>query len=276
LAPQSSLCRSLPSFARILKGAAAMSHIPRRATQHGVFLSGCELSPPALKPGQTELHRQDLYTKEVKPVQRPYMFQDQFADSHYTTHIARVTLPEDYEDPTAACVPPTVTCHGAGGTDHWVSEYKRSLNQASSEEAEFGNPWFPHDEFNKEPTLAGRGNMNSTYQEEFGKHRSNPRDKIFLSNKRAMDAGTTKGTKHIPGYQGFVPGNTFSEEVARVEMGDFNRSVDKTNIEQTYHSNMIGYSGHQPSSALNHRGGRQPSNRTVYGHDFPDPSSLKV
>jgi len=260
-------------------GVGTMSHIPKRATQNGIFLSGSEISPPVLKPGQTELHRKDLYIKEAKPVQEPYLFQDQVIDSNYTKSIARITLPEDYEDPTRPMRPPTVTAAcGLGGTSHWVSEYKsRSLGgaEAFSEEAEFGRPYIPYDDLGEPPSLLGRNNMNSTYMEEFGKYRSDPRDKIGVNLKRPMDAGTTKGTRHVPGYQGFIPGNTFSDEVARIENGDFNRSVDKTNIEQTYHLNLIGYSGHQPKSALNDRGGKKPSGReTVYGHDFPDPTHL--
>jgi len=256
-----------------------MAHIPKRATQHGIFLSGSETSPPSLKPGQTELHRQELYTTEAKPAKDPYLFEGQATkESHYTRSIAYVTLPEDYEDPTQACKPPHITCGGESiGTSHWISEYKAGLTQAVSEEKEFGRPYFPYEEFAESPSLQGRGNIGSTYQEEFGKYRTNPRDKIGMPLKRSMDAGTTKGTLHIPGYQGFIPGNTFSEEVARVERGDFKRSVDKTNIEQTYHANLIGYSGHEPKSALNDRGGvgRQPSTKTVYGHDFPDPHACE-
>lgn len=200
------------------------------------------------------------------------MFQDQFADSHYTKSIARVTLPEDYEDPTKAMAPPCITAGGdAGGTAHWVSEYKASLNEAISEEATFGREYTPYVDEGDPPFLQGRGAANSTYQDEFGKYRSNPRDKIGIVMKRPMDAGTAKGTMHIPGYQGFIPGNTFSEETARVEMGDFYRSLDKTDIQQTYHTNLIGYSGHEPKSAINDRGGRHPTARTVYGHDYHDP-----
>lgn len=251
-----------------------MSHIPRRATQHGIFLSGCETSPPVLKPGQTELQRQDLYSKEAKPVQEPYLFQDQFVDTIYNKQIARITLPEDYEDPTTTLAPPSVTCGGeAGGTAHWVSEYKASLNQATCEDAEFGNAYMAYEDLGQPPALLGQCNVTSSYQEEFGKYRSNPRDRIGKIIKKPIDAGTTKGTRHIPGYQGFIPGNTFSEEVARVEEGNFNRAVDKTNIEQTYHTNVIGYSGHSPLSACNERGGRKPTTRTVYGHDFQCPRS---
>jgi len=253
-----------------------MSHIPRRATQHGIFLSGCETTPPVLKPGQTELQRQDLYSKEAKPVQEPYLIQDQLADSIYNKQIANITLPEDYKNPQQPLAPPSVTCGGeAGGTAHWVSEYKASLNHAFSEEAEFGNAYIAHEVVGQAPALLGQCNVNSSYQEEFGKYRSNPRDRIGQIIKNPIDAGTTKGTKHIPGYQGFVPGNTFSEEVARVERGDFNRSVDKTNTEQTYHTNIIGYSGHAPLSARNERGGRKPTTRTVYGHDFSCPLSKR-
>jgi len=261
---------------------ACQAHIPKRATQHGIHLAGSEITPPELKPGQTDLRRQDLYTSEAKPVQAPYLFQDQFQDSSYSRSLARITLPEDYVDPVAAFKPPDVRpdVSDAGGTAHWTSEYKAALNQAAPEDTQFGRPYFPMENFEENPTSLGRGSVSSSYQEEFGKYRSNPRDKIGIGSaqgfsvKKSMDAGTTKGTRHIPGYQGFIPGNTFSEEVARIEKGDFSRSVDKTNIEQTYHCNLIGYSGHQPSAAINHRGGRQPSTRTVYGHDYPSPPEL--
>lgn len=248
-----------------------MAHIPKRATQHGIFLSGCEVSPPALKPGQVELHRQDLYSTEAKPVKEPYLFQDQFNDSHYVTSTGRATLPEDYENPTQAQKPPEVTIGGSGGTQHWRSEYKAALNEGKSEEAEFGRPWFPMENFGDPQTLLTRGEVKSTYHEEFGKHGSNPRDKIYQTLKKPMDAGTTKGTQHIPGYQGFVPSAAFNAEVARVEEGNFNRSVDKTNIEEIFHTNVVGYAGHAPSSALNDNGGRQPTSRTTAGHDFVDP-----
>jgi len=249
-----------------------MTHIPRRATQHGIFLSGCEVTPPVLKPGQTELQRQELYCKEAKAVHEPYLFQDQMCDSTYNKQIAKVTLPEDYKDPQKPLVPRSETCVGeSGGTAHWVSEYKASLNQASSEEAEFGNAYELYKDCGQPPAMNGQYNVNSSYQEEFGKYRSNPRDRIGKIIKKPIDAGTTKGTMHIPGYQGFVPGNTFSEDVARVEEGNFYRSVDKTNIEQTYHTNVIGYSGHAPLSACNERGGRKPTTRTVYGHDYQCP-----
>lgn len=258
-----------------------MAHVPKRATQHGIFMSGSETSPPALKPGQNELHRQDLYITESKPWQEPYLFQDQFNDSHYTKSIARVTLPEDYEDPTKPCKPPTITAGcDPGGTEHWKSEYRAALNEAKSEEAEFGRPYFPPEFLDDAHHFLGRSDSGSTYQDEFGRSGTNPRDKIGMdlegmNLKKAMDAGTTKGTKHMPGYQGFIPGNTFSEEVARVERGDFKRSVDKTNIEQTFHVNLIGYSGHEPKSACNDRGGRHHTVKTVYGHDFPDPHACE-
>lgn len=256
-----------------------MAHIPKRATQHGIFMSGNEVSPPALKPGQNELHRQDLYSAEAKPVKEPYLFQDQFNDSHYVTSTGRATLPEDYEDPAKSYKPPEVTCAAvAGGTQHWKSEYRAALTEGKSEETEFGRPWFPSDKYGEPESVLTRGEVKSTYHEEFGKHGSDPRDKILDNQarhtvKKPMDAGTTKGTNHIPGYQGFVPSNCFNAEVARVEKGDFNRSVDKTNIDEIFHTNLVGYTGHAPASALNDRGGRQPTGRTTGGHDFQDPAT---
>jgi hypothetical protein len=237
-------------------------------------MSGCESVPPALKPGQKDLFRQDLYAEEAKPAEEPYLVQDHFNQTAYKKDLAR-TLTEDYIYKTTPHKPPTVTCAGEeGGTQHWRSEYKSSINASVQEEAEFGRPWFPNEDNVKQQSMLTRGSGNSTYAEEFGKYGSNPRDKILkggLTWKKELDAGTTKGTFHIPGYQGYIPSNVCLAEVARVEKGENTRSIDKTNIDQTYHVNMIGYNGHEPRSARNDKGGRLPTKLTTSGHDFQDP-----
>merc|ERR1719262_115557 len=100
----------------------AMSHMPKRATQHGVFLSGAEAPIAALKPGQEELHRQYFYTTEAKALQETYLAQDSFKDSIYSKSLSKLTLPEDYLEKTQAVKIPLPGPGGYLGTEHWTSE----------------------------------------------------------------------------------------------------------------------------------------------------------
>jgi len=259
---------------------AAHAHIPKRATQHAIFLDGSETAPPSLKPGQSDLYRQDLYVNEARPLQDPYLLQDQIRSSTYIKDMSSL-LPEDYVNRTTPYTPPTVTAHSHGddgGTSHWKSEYQASSNKEIPEEVEFGRPPKILDDDYGYQSMLTRGTANSSYQEEFGKYGSDPRDKILpngITIKKDLDHGTTKGTFHTPGYQGYIPSSTCLAEVARVANGEVTRSVDKTNIDQTFHTNLIGYAGHEPRSARNDNGGRQPTLRTVYGRDFRDPATLQ-
>ncbi|CAK9023362.1 unnamed protein product [Durusdinium trenchii] len=87
--------------------------------------------------------------------------------------------------------------------------------------------------------------------------------------KNDLTAGSTKGTNHIPGYQGSVPTYPgFSESHLRAAGGTQPRSVDKTNIIHIFHRELVGYAGHVPEAACNDLGGRQPTDLTTFGHDF--------
>lgn len=264
----------------------SLGHIPKRATQHSTFLCGSETLPPALKPGQKELYRQNLYNEETRPLKEPYLYQDQVSKSEYM-HDMSSMLPEDYVNRTTPYKPPTGHAMSADhdlGTQHWKSVYQQaSSDKASQEFREFGRPPKDIDDDMHESQLT-RGATKTSYQEDFGLHGSDPRDKIPLSGlcsdprgltiKRDLDHGTTKGSLHLPGYQGYIPSNICLAEVARVARGEAVRSVDKTNIDQTYHTNMIGYAGHEPRSSRNDNGGRQLTLRTVAGHDYQDPTYL--
>jgi hypothetical protein len=49
------------------------------------------------------------------------------------------------------------------------------------------------------------------------------------------------------------------------------RSTDKSNLTATFHTNMVGYSGHKPQNARNDRGGVSMTNLTCKGRDFAAP-----
>jgi len=251
-----------------------MAHIPKRATQHGLFVPSAETAPPTLKPGQRELRRRDLYSDEVKPQRETYFTQDQFKGSEYSKEVADVMLPEDYVFRTKSCKPPHIPL-GALNTSHWRSEY----NVAHSDRSEGcvtrrqrGPPYRAADP----PACLGRTEDTTFYRHEFGRHGSNPRDRVrdgdtkLPSLKTALTLGTPKGTNHIPGYQGFLPANANSQEAARVGHGSDILEINQINLVQTYHTNLVGYAGHIPQSARNDLGGRRPTDLTVAGKDFAE------
>lgn len=267
-----------------MRAVRAMSHIPKRATQHGVFLSGAEASITSLKPGQDQLHRQNFYLTEAKALQETYISQDQFKDSVYSKSISKLTLPEDYHEPARPIRPAATTgAYKSGfyaGTGHWKSEYDHKFHPDSLKGSKTHRQYGPPYEMLNPPTCVSQPNDLSFYQREFGVYGSNPRDRLrpgdtmLPKQKHELTVGTTKGTCHIPGYQGFLPTNTNNPKVAAIEAGESVRTVDKTNVTEIYHLNLPGYAGHVPSSACNDRGPRQISSMTVMGKDFSEVAGL--
>eukprot|EP00438_Fugacium_kawagutii_P033617 Skav216190 [mRNA] locus=scaffold1222:12934:13236:- [translate_table: standard] len=88
--------------------------------------------------------------------------------------------------------------------------------------------------------------------------------------KNDLTAGSTRGTTHIPGYQGVIPRcmNSFSQSQVRAAAGATPRTVDKANIINNFHRDLVGYAGHVPEAVSNDFGGRKPTDLTTFGHDF--------
>lgn len=254
---------------------AKMAHIPKRAGQHGLFLPGFEVARPALKPGQEQLNRQNYYTAEAKDLEETYLSENQFKDSEYGKHIAKRTLPEDYDTPEKPMRPPEVkNSAGHTGTAHWRSEYGQSFSKDTLTGAvpyrQVGAPF----ECEVPPTVVSAPNELSMYSKDFGQYGSNPRARLSPSDTRLpnpkseLTVGTTKGTSHIPGYQGFLPINTNNPKVAAIEAGEHMRGVDKSNLCEVFHLNMPGYAGHVPSNAHNDRGPRQINTFSTAGKTY--------
>jgi len=254
-----------------------MSHIPKRATQHGIYMPGHEVPPTCLKPGQTADIRQ-LYQEEVKDNEETYLAADIEKGSVYQRQMARVR-PTDYWYPTKP-IKQTQPPEGAGhhGCAHWKSEYRSNVNDAARFDTILYRQNGPCYQIANPPTCVGAGEVPSQFQADFGKYGSNPRDKLppktfdkMPTLKTALTVGTTKGTAHIPGYQGFLATNTVNPKVAAVAHGGNLRSTDKANITQVFHTNCVGYAGHKPENARNDRGGVTQDSRTTIGRDFPPP-----
>jgi hypothetical protein len=234
-----------------------------------------------LKPGQDQLCRQNYYTTEAKDIEETYIAQDQFNHSEYNKNIAQRTLPVDYEDPQKPTRPPIVenTC-GHIGTAHWKSEYGATFTPDSIVGAVHHHQIGPPFEPVNPPSVVSAPNELSMYSKDFGQYGSDPRARLSrydtkLPNpKTELTVGTTKGTSHIPGYQGFLPTNTNNPRVAAIEAGEHIRGVDKANLCEIFHLNLPGYAGHVPGNAQNDRGSRQINTFSVSGKELSAAAGL--
>lgn len=250
-----------------------LSHIPKRATQHTVFLSGDEVQPVSLKVGVRELKRQ-MYTEEADLHHETYLDTDNEKGSQYQRAIGNWTIPDDYKNPRAP-IRQKQNNFGCGhqGSAHWRSESHSSHNddalEGSKKYRQFGPSYRP----SNPPTCVGRGEEPSSYQQDFGKLGHNPTRLVEGVNKNpviksALTYGTCKGTKHIPGYQGYL--SQVTPLSGTPEPGGEERTTfDKTNLHENFHVNLVGYLGHIPLNARNDNGGRKVDNRTTFNKDYP-------
>jgi len=267
--------------------ATGMEHVPKRATQHGLFVSNAETEPTALKPGQFELHRRGLYTLEAKAslAETAYIDSELPARSEYQAASSKVR-PGHYthREPLAR---PGPCQQGQGAADlvrsgaaHWQSEYKTAGREAGEAPHEHRaaargqiRPWPIHP-----LSVVGCGEDSTAYRDHFGRFGSNPRDRIRMDDtklpvfKTPLNAGTPRGTAHIPNYQGYIPSKLAGPESERAASGEGVRSIDKTNMVDIFQRNLVGYAGHVPRSFRNDFGGRKQTNLTVHGSDYGVPN----
>lgn len=264
----------------LIRAGRDMSHVPMRATQHGIFRSAKEMPVIDLKPGQASLERQ-LYSEEAKRLEHTYIGQDIEHGSMYARSIANRPTPDDYKNPVKPIKQVDAANAGCGhlGTAHWKSEYKSRHDGSALGEGKVHRQFGPSYQAINPPTCVGRGEEITSYQAEYGVYGSDPRTKFLdeaalQTSKSVLTAGTAKGTQHIPGYQGFLATNTSNAKVAKVAQGsELRNTTNKANLTATFHANLVGYAGHVPSNSRNDRGGVRMTNQTVKGRDFMPPAS---
>lgn len=256
-----------------------MAHIPKKATQHGLFIAGQETVPVSLKPGHTDLYRRGIYSQDSPEDGQSYLSHELPAKSEYARTILSSTLPEHFFMPRKPHRRPVFEASGGkeqGGAETWRSEYKTQLSEESlAGQAAYFRQRFPHHvAVRANDAMGGEGNI-SAYEHDFGRYGSDPRDRMRPGEKRLpvlkseLNAGTTKGTDIIPGYQGFIPASHSAPASARGKRyAATPRSVDKTNIAQIFHTNLVGYAGHVPVCWKNDNGGHKRSDLTTTGRDF--------
>lgn len=275
----------------------AFAHIPKRVTQHGMFVSSEEIEPPTLKPGQKDLHRKGLYVSEAKrafaattyltldlPSRTEYSASSRTEPDHYAHRDELARRAQEQTSSGSNCLTSRSTSASSSTTcAHWQSEYKAvgaEAGGASAEHRAAARGVIRVNPVNK-VGFVGCAEDGTAYRDHIGRYGSNPRDRVRPDDstlpvfKHELIAGTTRASNHIPNYQGFLPCKPSNPASARAASGQATRSIDKTNMADIIHRNVIGYSGHVPESFLNDFGGRKPTSLTTHGRDFAPLKSAR-
>lgn len=260
-----------------------LDHVPKRATQHSVYLASDEAPLPGLKPGQLVPERVDFYTTaaESRPLRETYLTANQTNDSVYNVYTSKNGILDDYRDKVAAKAPatqtndpgpdPTKKVHR--GSDHYTSEYDATFTTPVGEYKRFRGPMFKP---TNPQTCISQPAGESMNRSDYGKYGSKPRDifprdaESYPDKKTDLTSGTTTGTHHIPGYQGFLPTNTHNDKCRAIEQGVEPRAKpgQGANMTEIYHQNIPGYTGFHPTDARNDLGPRQITSRTTFGRAY--------
>ena len=76
-------------------------------------------------------------------------------------------------------------------------------------------------------------------------------------------------TKHIPGYNGFIPCTDTNVLANNQALGESTRqTIIKQNIVENQNVRVPGYAGHKPMSVINDRGALRPKCLVTEGESF--------
>lgn len=92
---------------------------------------------------------------------------------------------------------------------HWGSQYKNVVNDVASRDRIVSRR--PLWSINRQAYTSQRGYYTTEFADAFGNHGHRPREQLPYDAKEQghrefeLTVGTTQVTKHIPGYNGFIP-----------------------------------------------------------------------
>lgn len=262
---------SSPALLAASQVLAGKPYVPKRAVQHGMYVPSNEAQLPDMKPGQQALERH-LYGEESRDHPETYVSEQNPKGSTYSRAV-NALIPHDFTEP-AKPMRPVFNTDGGGhqGTAHWRSTYRACHDESSVAGARHHRQTGPSYQAVNPPTCVSGEQVYSKFSEDFGFYGSNPRDRWGMDLKKTqLTMGSTQATQHIPGYQGFLATNTANPNVARATAGSSVRGVDKANLTEQFHTNLVNYAGHKPSNAMNDRGGVAVNNSSVMHRSFKAP-----
>jgi hypothetical protein len=158
-------------------------------------------------------------------------------------------------------------------TSHWKSSYKEIVKTV--ENGEWNQSSRPTWSINRQAYSSGRGTYKTEFQSSIGTNGMKPRDKLnfeseTMDNKEdELTVGTTKVTKHIPGYNGFIPSVDINENAVKQSKGtNVRHTIIKQNIVENYNVRIPGYAGTMPMSVTNDRGAARGNCFSTAGETF--------
>lgn len=158
-------------------------------------------------------------------------------------------------------------------TCHWGSEYKHILKDKEGRNKSVSNR--PLWSIYRQAYSSARGYYSTEYSELMGKLGHNPRNLLphdstkQENSNNVLTIGTTKVTKHIPGYSGFIPSvDVNPTAVSHGEGKETRETIIKQNIVENYPVRVPGYQGHRTMSVVNDRGDLRPHCLSTKGESF--------
>ena len=120
-------------------------------------------------------------------------------------------------------------------TMHWGSQYKATVNEVASRDRIVSRR--PLWSINRQAYISARGSYTTEFADSFGNHGHVPRDRLPHDAKKQehreneLTVGTTQVTKHIPGYNGFIPHVDVNQRAVDQSKGQLERNtIIKQNI----------------------------------------------
>ena len=156
---------------------------------------------------------------------------------------------------------------------HWQSEYAKKVEECHSNDI---NPSTrPVWSYPRAAYSSKRSFHETEYHRTLGNYGQNPRDKLNDNHTKIeksldqLSIGTTQVTKHIPGYNGFLPKSDFNSH-AQTQAGLVagRETILKQNIVENFKVKVPGYAGHLPMSSINDRGTLRPECLSMAGEKF--------
>lgn len=159
-------------------------------------------------------------------------------------------------------------------TKHWVTNYQGENNKTIARPASQAQR--PIWSYPKREHAARRTFFKTEYENTLGTYGHNPRNMLnqestsLKNDVNDLTMGTTKVTRHVPGYGGFLVKTDLNPKAIHQSKSEFGRDImrNKLNLNENFNVKVPGYSGHKPMSCMNDRGSVRPQLFSTHGETF--------
>ena len=227
-----------------------MSHVPKRAVGHSLFLPESERQVIELPEKQTSAYTESAVKPLLTTLQQSYNLSD------YRSNYGQ-TVSADYHPSPSFKPRNSLTSGSAEFPDFRPAKLWRSEYQAASHQIAGSQPPAPSGHGRHAPRKTPVVSVDlgvSTSAETFA-------DPACLAKHK-------KPVSFMPGYQGFVPSNMHNPYVEAYARGERREDRDRSNITENFQRVLPGYTGYLPVNGSNDRNPRQATTMTETGRVF--------